>query len=190
MYSKGDWIVHAYYGVGQVMGTDKKVLDGEPSTFIRVKTSIGEYWLPIEHWDVAHIRPISSLYQIKRALSILRTRAEPLSADHKQRRVLILEAASNISIYTKARTLRDLYGRKLTGKLNVTEAETLARLKNQIINEWSVLSGLEKDSLVLKLDKSLQIGFEKLKEGDDRSMLEKVRKGVKEDRAEIQVEDS
>ena len=184
MYSRGDWIVHSYYGVGQVKGLEKKVLDGISRTFFRVKTFRGDYWLPAEQWDVAHIRPISSEYQIKRALSILRTRAEPLPADHKQRRIKIVEAVSDHSLYPKARVLRDLYGRKKAGKLNVTETETFEKIKGQIAIEWSVLSGKEKDPLILKLDQSLQQGFEKLKNGDDRSWLEKVRIGVQENRAE------
>jgi RNA polymerase-interacting CarD/CdnL/TRCF family regulator len=35
-YSKGDWIVHAYYGVGQVKGIEKKELEGEKKLFFKV----------------------------------------------------------------------------------------------------------------------------------------------------------
>ena len=33
--SKGDWIVHANYGLGQVQGEDTKVLDGQKNNSAR-----------------------------------------------------------------------------------------------------------------------------------------------------------
>ena len=61
-YSKGDWIVHTHYGVGQVRGIEKKVLDGENKLFFRVKTFDGVYWLSVVRTDVEYIRPITSEY--------------------------------------------------------------------------------------------------------------------------------
>lgn len=182
LYSRGDWIVHAFYGVGQIRGTEEKVLDGEAQRFFRVKTFDSDYWLPVDQSNVAHIRSLSSEYQIRKALSILRTVAEPLPADHKQRRLKIMKAVSDISLYSKARIIRDLSGRKKVGKLNITEAETLEKIKNQIINEWSVISNSDKETLILKLDKAMEKGIEKLMDGGEGSWLEKVRKGVIERR--------
>lgn len=180
IYTSGDWIVHAYYGVGQVKGRDKKTLEGEKNTFLRVKTFSSEYFLPIKKWDASHIRPLCSEYQFKRALSILRKPAEPLSKDYRKRSKQILEAASDISIYSKAQIIRDLYGKKRAGKLNFREKEYFEKIIDQYLNEWSVVVSRDKGSLREKLNKSLRISFEKLKDKDDESRLEKVRKGVKE----------
>jgi RNA polymerase-interacting CarD/CdnL/TRCF family regulator len=182
MYVRGDWIVHAHYGVGQVKGKDNKILDGEKTTFLRVKTFTSEYYLPIKSWDVSHIRPLSSEYQIKKALSILRKPAEPLSKDHKQRSKQISEAASDISIYSKAEIIRDLYGRRRAGNLNLSETELLEKIINHFLNEWSIVANQEKTTLKEKLDRALQTSYEKLKDEKDESWLEKVRKGVKQRR--------
>jgi len=40
-YTKGDWIVHARYGVGQVKGMEKKLIEGEKKLFYKVKTFNG-----------------------------------------------------------------------------------------------------------------------------------------------------
>jgi RNA polymerase-interacting CarD/CdnL/TRCF family regulator len=34
-FSKGEWIVHARYGVGQVKGIEKKELEGEQKLFLK-----------------------------------------------------------------------------------------------------------------------------------------------------------
>ena len=39
LYRKGNWVVHVFYGVGQIIGKDKKILDGENLTFLKVKTA-------------------------------------------------------------------------------------------------------------------------------------------------------
>ena len=182
IYSRGDWIVHSAYGVGQVKGKDTKFLDGERRSFLKVKTFTSVYFLPIKNWDVPHIRPLSSMYQMKKALSIMRTPPEPMKKDHKQRGKQISEALSDISLYSKAEIIRDLSGRKKLGKLNVTEGELFEKTINAFLNEWSVVSDQEKEELREKLDKALEISFEKLKKENDESWLEKVRKGVKERR--------
>jgi len=179
MYNRGDWIVHANYGVGQVKGKNTRILDGEKRTFLTVRTYSSEYFLPIKEWDVPHIRPLSSQYQIKKALSILRKPAEPLSNDHKERRKQILEAASDISIYSKAEIIRDLNGRKKAGKLNLSETELFDQLVDRFVNEWSIVSGKEKEEISDRLDSALKTSFEKLQMEGDESWLEKVRKGVK-----------
>jgi RNA polymerase-interacting CarD/CdnL/TRCF family regulator len=179
IYSKGDWIVHTAYGVGQVKGKDTKILDGNKKSFLKVKTFSSEYFLPTKNWDVPHIRPLSSIYQMRKALSIIRKPPEPMRKDYKQRGKQISEALADPSLYSKAEIIRDLSGRKKTGKLNVSEGEIFEKTINEFINEWSVVSDQDKEELRERLDTALEISIEKLKKEKDESWLEKVRKGVK-----------
>ena len=57
-FSKGEWIVHHYYGVGQVKGIEKKVLDGSKVAYYRVKTRNSQYWVPVESEDNSRLRPL------------------------------------------------------------------------------------------------------------------------------------
>jgi RNA polymerase-interacting CarD/CdnL/TRCF family regulator len=177
MYSKGDWLVHSNYGVGQVKGKVRKSLGGEKKTFFKVETFTSEYFLQTKHWDVPYIRRLSSDYQMKRALSILRKPPKPLNKHHKERYNQILEATLDVSIYTKARMIRDLYGRQRAGKLNFRDKESLKMITAKFLNEWSVVSDQEIDVLREKLNKALQTSFKKIKK--DESWLERIKKGVK-----------
>jgi len=161
-YSKGDWIVHAHYGVGQVRGIEKKVLDGENKLFFRVKTFDGVYWLSVVRTDVEYIRPITSEHQIKRALTIIRKPPEKLPENHTHRNKAISDALSDPSLYAKARMIRDLNGKQQMSKLNFTEEDAFLKMKRQLLNEWSVVEDKDHEILQEKLDKALEISVDKM----------------------------
>jgi len=161
-YSTGDWIVHAHYGVGQVKGIEKKILEGEKKLFFKVKTFDGVYWLSVVRTDVEYIRPITSEYQLKRALTIIRRPPKELPENHSQRNKTISEALKDPSIYTKARMIRDLNGKQQDSKLNFTEEDAFVKMKKQLLNEWSVVQEVERDVLEEKLEKALTTSVEKI----------------------------
>ena len=160
-YSKGDWIVHAHYGVGQVKGIEKKELDGEKRVFFRVKTFDSVYWLSVVRTDVEYIRPITSEYQIRRALTIIRRPPRKLPENHSQRNKLITETLRDPALYPKARMIRDLNGKQQESKLNFTEEDALLKMRKQLLNEWSVVKEMDRDVLEEKLDKALETSVEK-----------------------------
>jgi RNA polymerase-interacting CarD/CdnL/TRCF family regulator len=163
-YSKGDWIVHTHYGVGQVRGIEKKVLEGEKKLFFRVKTFDSVYWLSVVKTDVEYIRPITSKYQIKKALTLIRRQPKPLPKDHNKRGKVISEALKSTSLYPKARMIRDLNARQQESRLNFTEEDALLKMKKQLLNEWSVVQETDRDILEEKLVKALETSIEKMPE--------------------------
>ena len=161
-FSKGDWIVHARYGVGQVKGLEKKELEGEKKLFFKVKTFEGVYWLSVEKTDATYIRPITSEYQMKRALTIIRRPPKELPENHTQRIKLITETLRDPSLYPKARMIRDLNGKQHETKLNFTEEDAFLMLKRQLLNEWSVVQDTDRKILEKKLDQALETSIDKL----------------------------
>jgi RNA polymerase-interacting CarD/CdnL/TRCF family regulator len=163
-FSKGDWIVHARYGVGQVKGLEKKELEGEKRLFFKVKTFDGVYWLSAVRTDVKYIRPITSEYQIKRALTIIRRPPKELPESHTERSKLIIERLKDTSLYPKARMIRDLNGKQHESKLNFTEEDAFLLLKKQLLNEWSVIQNTDSELLEGKLDQALETSIDKIAE--------------------------
>ena len=113
VYSIGDWIVHIYYGVGQILSKEKMTLEGIRQMYFRIKTENSSYWLPLSKIDVNRVRPLASKYQIKKALALTRKPPRKLSNDYKVRRKEISQAINDVSLYSKARMIRDLQGRCL-----------------------------------------------------------------------------
>lgn len=166
-FSKGKWIVHASYGVGQIMGKQKKTLGGEKQTFLKVITFNSVYWLPETNIDVNYIRPLSSRNKFGRALTLIRKPANKLSKDYKHRQNEITQVFADASLYSKARMIRDLSGRKLSSKLNYTENVALEKMRKQLLNEWSVVRGENRDILADELAEALAISVEKSALGEE-----------------------
>ena len=156
-FERGDWIVHANYGVGQVRELEKKKLDGEKQAFYRVKTFNSEYWLSVARTDVEYIRPITSEYKINRALTMIRKAPRELPEKHAERSKVISEAIKDPSLYTKARMIRDLKGKEQESKLNFTEEDAFLKMRKQFLDEWSVIKDVDREILEEKLDKALNM---------------------------------
>lgn len=154
-YSKNDWIVHTYYGVGQIKNKEQKVLGGEKHTFFRVQTFNCMYWLPVENTDVDYIRPLASKLQISRALTLIRKKPDKLPKKSDQRKQRISQVLRKASIFSKAKIIRDLNGRRFSKQLNFREERAYKKFKDQFLNEWSYVEGEDLEILEKKLSKAL-----------------------------------
>jgi CarD family transcriptional regulator len=137
-FSKGQWIVHHYYGVGQITGIENKSLDGNEVSYYTVDTRNSRYWIPVESEDSSRLRPLSSPAEIKKIISILERRPKEMDPDHLQRKRVIREVLSNGSLTEMAQLIRDLTARQHAKKLNPTEEDALDRFKDGLIREWAV----------------------------------------------------
>jgi RNA polymerase-interacting CarD/CdnL/TRCF family regulator len=162
LYSKGDWIVHAQYGVGEVRGVDSKSLNGEEKRYLRVKTLDGEYWLPSDRTDVDYIRPVASSETFRGAMTTIRKEPEPLNGDHKVRAREISAQLETGALIRIARLIRDLYGRGRIDKLNMSEEDTYNRIRKRFIDEWVIAAGLARDEAEHRLDEALELSVNKV----------------------------
>jgi RNA polymerase-interacting CarD/CdnL/TRCF family regulator len=142
-YKKGDWIVHAYYGVGQIKGEDRKAIDGVKKKYFRVKTKTMTYWLPIDNSDVEHIRPVASKNLFTRSLKIIQKKPHKMANDYRSREKEISEAFAACSLKSLAALIRDLYGRRAYGKINAREGEILERAKRFFVNEYVIVANTD-----------------------------------------------
>lgn len=153
----GDWIVHAYYGIGQVQGTDTKTLNEDKQTYYKIKTNDSIYWLPTDNLDADHIRPVASLYKIRKAISELKGNPIEMERDYKLRNKRIRETFDEGTVVSFAQLLRDLYWRKFTNHLNEKEKDTLLTLKERISREWALAGEMELPEASQKLDSILTL---------------------------------
>jgi RNA polymerase-interacting CarD/CdnL/TRCF family regulator len=154
-FKKGDWIVHAYYGVGQVLAVDRKTIEGVQMKYFRVKTKSMTYWLPVNNSDVEHIRPVASKNLFTRSLKIIQKKPHKMANDYRSREKQISEAFAECSIKTLAALIRDLYGRRARGKINAREGEILARAKSLFVNEYVIVADTDPEDARTILEKAL-----------------------------------
>ncbi|MEJ2758276.1 MAG: CarD family transcriptional regulator [Anaerolineales bacterium] len=153
--AKGDWIVHANYGLGQVKGEDKKMLAGEEKEYYKVKTRTATYWLPKNRVNADTIREVASEKRFEQALAEFKAEPEVMAKDFRTRRAKIAEIISTNSIVAFASLIRDLYYRRKQKNLNQNEKNALELLKTRFAREWSVAHGIEESEALSRLEKTL-----------------------------------
>lgn len=137
-FRQGDWIVHHQYGPGQIVGREKKLIEGESVSCYRVETANSVLWLPEDAEFKTRIRPIAAPSTMRKAIRILKGPADPMASAFHKRRQRIREDSLDGSLMTTATLIRDLYGRKGRRSLNENELRSLQRLSEYFVLEWSL----------------------------------------------------
>jgi len=166
-FEKGDWIVHPFYGIGQISGTVKKKFEGKKQIFYRVNKKDGKYLLHAKTTTSKHIRSLSSKAEIKQALTIIKKPPAELLKDKIQRRKLFLRSVVNGSLNSEARLIRDLHGKSVSSKLDYWEETRLEMVMNQFLDEWSMVNNEDREILEKRLKKVLIINVEKSSIGEE-----------------------
>ncbi len=155
MFVKGNWIVHLYYGVGQVKRLEKKCLDGKKTIYYRVEGKDGTFWLPVNKSDTKRVRPIASQKQLNSAIQAIKEEPRKFTEDYKQRQIFMNESKSKGSLLEIACLVRDLSYWEVEKHLNLSEKETLEHLKNRMSMEWSIVLDIKQQEARTELNELL-----------------------------------
>jgi len=152
---KGDWAVHTYYGVGQIIGRDKKKLRGSKKVFYGMKFDNGYGKLNRYKLKEKYIRPIATKEEFKEALEIIRSAPRELDEKPLRRKRYILQSIQDGSLFSLAGVLRDLYHLIKSGKADYWSKARFSLVKSQFLDEWTQVSGTKKGDLEKRLKKNL-----------------------------------
>jgi RNA polymerase-interacting CarD/CdnL/TRCF family regulator len=150
---KGDWIVHSYYGIGQIKSIETKLIDKEKVRYYKVKAKNSTFFVPVNNVINERIRPISTEYRLRKAKKALRSTPQELPENHNDRKKFIKEISSDRSLDNIAEIIRDLTYRKEHEGLNDFEENTLQRLEKLFIREWAIIKDSTEDEIHERLEK-------------------------------------
>jgi RNA polymerase-interacting CarD/CdnL/TRCF family regulator len=157
----GDWIVHAYYGVGEVVDILEKDLDGAREIYFRVSAAEIEYWLPNDKADAEHIHPIRTKKEFDQAIKIMSKPPVLISEPPNRSKRLIYERWLDGSLPARAALLRDLYGRNNKKELSYDEKKTFEKAENYFIDEWIISNpSLSRTQAKQKLKEALTVSVQ------------------------------
>ena len=159
---KGDYIVHAAHGIGEVKGTDIKTFRGTMKTYYQVKTQDLIYWLPVEDSNTEHVRSVCAPSTFSKALSVIRKKPQNLNNNFRIRVNHLKEEQAKCSLASSARLLRDLNARNAIKDLHINELRVLDKLKTNFVNEYSIACGLDPKEAESRLDDALAEGLAKI----------------------------
>ncbi len=142
VFSRGDWIVHSYYGVGKVKKIEKKKIDGEKKKFYRVESDMTTYWIPLEGASESHIRAAATRTSLRRALNLLTQKPAEMDAHFKARQSRIEEVLANCNLREMIKLVRDLWARGQVEKLGALELSALQQAMDNLVVEIALAEGI------------------------------------------------
>ena len=158
-YKKGDWIVHTFYGVGQITGIEKKIMGEETQRYYKVLTKNSTYFIPTDNVDNSRLRPVSSTHMLRKACNAIKGESFELPSDHTQRKRLISEKINEGTLVSTAELIRDLYTRRMIQKLNDHDENTLNKLISNVVKEWSITKDIREEVAQEKFDTLIKKTF-------------------------------
>jgi len=108
LYSPGDWVVHLYYGVGQINCIETKHIEGQKKKCYKVKTKHSTYWFSNTDTGNPRFRPVASEEIIKKVVYQLRRKAGRLNIDKEYWKKRIDEVKSYGDMLSISKLVRDL----------------------------------------------------------------------------------
>lgn len=162
-YTKGDWVVHAYYGVGQIRRIETKPLDGQDTDCFRVKTRDCTYWFPAREVDNPRIRPVASPDIIAKMIKNLRRKSSARDTDRNFWRQRINEVQAEGDLLSISVLVRDLYAQEKLRTLNQTEKNALSRFENLLLGEWASITGAEVEDIRPEYQEYIEESVSKIK---------------------------
>ena len=152
-YSIEDWIVHNVFGIGQIMSVEVKSISGAKVQYFRIQTKDSTFWIPIDRMNSAEMRPLSTKVEIQSVIAVLHRPSRAMSSDYKKRDNAIRCVRRENKLEDIARLIRDLRARQLErGELNLDELKAMRASKQQLVEEWSIVTGERKDKVASRLD--------------------------------------
>jgi CarD family transcriptional regulator len=157
-YSIGDNIVHAYYGVGQIVDIEDKKLNEKTKTYYVVETKDSTFWLPVNKADNERVRSIASSKTFQdNVVEALAADPKEMASHYQTRRKRIKDVRVSGEILRIAKLVRDLtYRRYAKGRLTDVERRNLDRLRSRLVSEWAKSVGTTKRKVSAKIRRILQ----------------------------------
>ena len=152
-YQLGDWVVHSFYGIGQIEAVEAKCISGEEAQYFRIKTADSTFWMPVEQMDGDIVRPVSTAGEIRRVVEILKRPPRQMPSNHTARKGRIKSVKRENSPVATARLVRDLQARQTRkGRLPLKESDALRQMRELLVREWSIATQTGKEKVAARLD--------------------------------------
>lgn len=136
-----DWVVHSRHGVGQVVAVEtREVESGDRKAYFRIDIDMGTVWVPVEGVS-RELRKLTPKGDLARYRSVLRSRPEPLSKDHRERLNLLRERLKDGSLEARCEVVRDLTALTWNKALNESSSVVLKATRRELCAEWAAAGG-------------------------------------------------
>tara|TARA_Y100001970_G_C14045166_1_gene755923 strand:- start:257 stop:928 length:672 start_codon:yes stop_codon:yes gene_type:complete len=154
IYNVKDYVVYPKHGVGKILSVDKAKIGEIDITFYKVFIEKEKLTLSIPLNKQSHLRPISSINQINKAITILKSKPKIKRTMWSRRAQEYEQKINSGKLYQLAEVVKDL--NKTTDVIaeqSYSERQLFEKAYERLKSEFEVILG---DKAKIKMDKALK----------------------------------
>ena len=153
-YNIGNYVVYPKHGVGKITSIDKAKIGNIDITFYKVLIEKEKLTLSIPLNQQSHLRPVSSINQINKAISILKSKPRVKRTMWSRRAQEYEQKINSGKIYELAEVVRDLNKKTdIIVDQSYSERQLFEKAYDRLQSEIQVVLG---DKAKQKMDKALK----------------------------------
>ena len=154
IYNINDYVVYPKHGVGKIAGVEKAKMGGIEITFYKVSVEREKLTLSIPLNQQSHLRPISTINQVNKAISILKTKPKIKRTMWSRRAQEYDQKINSGKLYDLTEVVRDLNKKTdIIAEQSYSERQLFEKAYERLKSELEVVIG---DKAKQKMDKALK----------------------------------
>ena len=153
IYNVKDYVVYPKHGVGKIISVDKAKIGNIDITFYKVFIEKEKLTLSIPLNQQVHLRPVSSINQINKAITILKTKPKIKRTMWSRRAQEYEQKINSGKLYQLAEVVKDLNKQTdVIAEQSYSERQLFEKAYERLKSEFEVVLG---EKAKIKMDKAL-----------------------------------
>ena len=155
-YKVKDYVIYPKHGIGQIISVDKLTIAGIEASVYKIEITKDKLKLTIPTNQQQHLRPLSSLNQINKALSILKGKAKIKRTMWSRRAAEYEQKINSGDIYQIAEVVRDLNkNTDMPVDQSYSERQLFEKAYDRLLGEVSIVLKISEEEGKARLNKAL-----------------------------------
>ena len=155
-YSVNDFVVYPKHGVGKIVSVEKATIGDIGINFYKILIERDKLTLTIPINQQSHLRPISSINQINKCVSILKTKPKIKRTMWSRRAQEYEQKINSGKIYELAEVVKDLNKTSNTlADQSYSERQLFEQAYDRLQSEFEVVLKISSEDTKKKMDKAL-----------------------------------
>ena len=155
-YNVNDYVVYPKHGVGKIMSVDKATIGEIGINYYKILIEKDKLTLTIPINQQSHLRPISSINQINKCVSILKTKPKIKRTMWSRRAQEYEQKINSGKIYELAEVVKDLNKTSNTiADQSYSERQLFEQAYDRLQSEFEVVLKISAEDTKKKMDKAL-----------------------------------
>ena len=162
VYNLNDHVVYPKHGVGKIMAIEKAVIGDIDINFYKVFIDKDKLTLTIPINQQSNLRPIASINQINKCVSILKSKPKIKRTMWSRRSQEYEQKINSGKIYELAEVVKDLNkNSNAIAEQSYSERQLFEKAYERLLTETHIVIGSNLEDAQKKLDKALKRNLEK-----------------------------